>query len=130
MTKQTTTTTSYGDMPKPKRTVNCITGTPTECDNCGAIRSQHALVWPIPDVCERVLPGGTMPAGECPDCGALAYLLTDSPYPEPDTADARGKRIAEVLGLKHKYGRYSTAWGSKTPTGLYYTVAQLIKKGD
>jgi hypothetical protein len=42
------------------------------CDDCGR-------TWPIGDLAEpkrlseRLDPGGVVPAGECPDCGALAY---------------------------------------------------------
>lgn len=27
----------------------------------------------IPDLAERIDPGGEVPAGECPECGCLAY---------------------------------------------------------
>jgi hypothetical protein len=29
----------------------------------------------IPDLLQRIGPGGTVPSGECPDCGALVYPL-------------------------------------------------------
>ena len=41
------------------------------CPGCGAHLGVEALVWPIPDLSERVLPGETMPAGVCPDCDEL-----------------------------------------------------------
>ena len=41
------------------------------CLDCGARHESGDLVWPIADLSERVLPGDVMPAGECPDCGAL-----------------------------------------------------------
>ena len=35
-----------------------------------------ARVFPdIPDLLSRIEPGGVVPAGECPDCGALVYPL-------------------------------------------------------
>jgi hypothetical protein len=43
-----------------------------ECDNCGK-------VWPadklggIEDLTQRIEPGGVVPSGECPECGALCY---------------------------------------------------------
>src|SRR5439155_14436990 len=43
-----------------------------ECDNCGAIWDDTD-VDPISDLWERVDPGGVMPSGQCPDCGALCY---------------------------------------------------------
>lgn len=49
--------------------------TPCACDNCDwkgdieDLREPPALhLW------ERLEPGSTVPAGECPDCGAFAYL--------------------------------------------------------
>lgn len=48
------------------------------CDNCGKAWREDQLrrVFPdIPDLLQRIEPGGTVPAGECPDCGALVYEL-------------------------------------------------------
>jgi hypothetical protein len=49
------------------------------CDNCWAMfkgAGKLARVFPdIPDLLSRIEPGGTVPAGECPDCGALVYPL-------------------------------------------------------
>lgn len=44
-----------------------------ECANCG--RSFHVddLNHEVKHLHERVDPGGAMPAGECPECGALAF---------------------------------------------------------
>ncbi len=42
------------------------------CNNCGAGWSDDQAT-PIRDYCERVEPGGIVPAGECPSCGALCY---------------------------------------------------------
>ena len=41
------------------------------CEDCGAEIESGRLIWPITDVSEKVLPGEIMPAGECPECGAL-----------------------------------------------------------
>jgi len=51
------------------------------CDNCGRrfeddTKLRH--IFPdIPDLLTRLDPGGTVPAGECPDCGALVYPEAD-----------------------------------------------------
>lgn len=45
-----------------------------ECPGCGTPVSADELVWPIPEVCEKVLPGEEMPAGECPYCEELIYV--------------------------------------------------------
>jgi hypothetical protein len=42
------------------------------CGNCGASTVSSA-VKPITDFFERVEPGGMVPSGECPVCGALCY---------------------------------------------------------
>lgn len=41
-----------------------------ECQNCG-IRLDEDELNPVKDISERVAPGEPIPAGECPDCGAL-----------------------------------------------------------
>lgn len=50
--------------------------TPTQCDNCGAVRPEDELIEPA-HLWERLDPGSEAPAGECPDCGALAYLVKE-----------------------------------------------------
>ena len=49
------------------------------CDNCWALfkgAGKLATVFPdIPRLLERIEPGGTVPVGECPDCGALVYRV-------------------------------------------------------
>lgn len=45
------------------------------CDNCGFTCHESKLIWPIPHLNERVEAGGVVPAGECPECGALSYLV-------------------------------------------------------
>ncbi|MBU8840241.1 MULTISPECIES: hypothetical protein [Mycobacteriaceae] len=45
------------------------------CDNCGHT-CDAAELDPIRDLFERIEPGGTVPSGECPQCGALAYPPT------------------------------------------------------
>lgn len=44
------------------------------CGNCEWLGGDDALN-DITDLSERVAPGEPMPAGECPECGALAYYL-------------------------------------------------------
>jgi hypothetical protein len=46
---------------------------PVECDNCDWEGTLEQLGI-IKDAHERLDPGCPMPAGECPECGALAYL--------------------------------------------------------
>lgn len=47
-----------------------------ECDNCSRRWDETTLKVRFPDIpgmMERIEPGGTVPAGECPECGALVY---------------------------------------------------------
>jgi hypothetical protein len=43
------------------------------CEDCGWKGTAREL-GSISDFAERVFPGEICPAGECPDCGALAHL--------------------------------------------------------
>jgi len=45
-----------------------------KCQDCGW-EGDASDCLPISDLHERVAPGEPMPAGECPDCGALCQLL-------------------------------------------------------
>lgn len=48
------------------------------CDNCGKKWDLIDIVF-VDDLQERVDPGGTMPSGECRDCGALCYPEKSKP---------------------------------------------------
>lgn len=51
-----------------------------KCDNCNWSGPQIDLgceLGDIPDLGLRLDPGGEVPAGECPECGALAYLIKE-----------------------------------------------------
>ncbi|MEI8198047.1 MAG: hypothetical protein WCI73_19305 [Phycisphaerae bacterium] len=50
---------------------------PAACDNCPWIGRMRE-VNPIHNLGERIEPGGEVPAGECPQCGALAYVKKKS----------------------------------------------------
>ncbi len=39
---------------------------------------------------------------------------------------AKGERLAKMLGLDLRQDKYHTAWGYKTPEGLYLTVLGMI----
>lgn len=44
----------------------------SKCDNCGWTGADSGMA-NIKDFFQRVEPGGIVPSGECPDCGALCY---------------------------------------------------------
>lgn len=50
------------------------------CANCDW-QGDVDQVKPIQDITQRIDPGGTVPAGECPECGALCYLADDNLRP-------------------------------------------------
>lgn len=54
-------------------TMTRLDDAPCSCGNCVWKGPQSACVYPS-DLFGRVDAGGTMPAGECPACGALAYV--------------------------------------------------------
>lgn len=45
-----------------------------QCQNCDWNGPIHEAE-PVHDIWSRVVPGEIMPAGDCPDCGALVHLL-------------------------------------------------------
>jgi hypothetical protein len=51
----------------------------------------------------------------------------------PEEMDAAGAKLAEALELKkdreHK-DRWRTGWGTKTNTGLYLTLREMIRRID
>lgn len=56
-----------------------LTDRQVKCDSCDWTGREDEGVLPIPDLVQRLDPGGTVPACECPVCGALAYLNTKIP---------------------------------------------------
>lgn len=61
------------------------------CDNCGAETRLDKLD-SIADAQHRITPGEETPAGECPECGALAYLAN------PPEWTLAGRLAKEALG--------------------------------
>lgn len=51
-------------------------GQGARCENCGwnGFLGDVIVLGDVPDLAERISPGEEVPAGECPDCGALAHL--------------------------------------------------------
>jgi hypothetical protein len=59
----------------------CEPDTLCDCDNCGTV-SHLADLNAIHDAEQRLTPGEETPAGECPGCGALAFIIKPEPVPE------------------------------------------------
>lgn len=75
--------------------------TQCKCDNCGFACTAGELHM-IADIQERLTPGGVVPAGQCPGCGALSYLVK-----------------AGIAVILHKH-----------MSGHSYGVAQLLECAD
>ena len=54
---------------------------PVKCYNCNWIGTADTMDRLIFNLDNRLVPGGVIPAGECPECGALAYLS----FPEQES---------------------------------------------
>lgn len=67
-------------------------GTHFRCDDCGKEMLAGQLDM-ITDIEERLTPGGIVPAGQCPHCGALAYYADG--YAPSWSAQACGERLIE-----------------------------------
>ncbi len=59
------------------------------CDNCGAVIDSED-VCPIEDFFQRVEPGGMVPSGECPECGALCYPIKEEEGDDADSVPSEG----------------------------------------
>ena len=55
---------------------------PAECGNCEWSGIAGDTVQPIPDLEQRIEAGSEVPVGECPSCGALAYLAEAKGAPQ------------------------------------------------
>lgn len=81
------------------------------CDNCGTRTPLEELA-PIKRLYERMDPGGKVPDGECPKCGALAYLPPDESWPQ-------GEELLTAAEALHRYlcradlGRLGTTMAGK-----------------
>ena len=53
----------------------------SSCDNCGWKGDPEKTLVQIHRLAERLDPGGVVPSGECPKCGALCYLDVEG-HPE------------------------------------------------
>jgi hypothetical protein len=76
---------------------NTTDKTPVHCDNCDW-RGDIDDTLNAGDIEERCTPGGEVPAGECPDCGTLAYLDNN---PWTATTDAELK-TARLVNEEHR----------------------------
>lgn len=71
---------------------------PVSCASCDWTGDEGETIF-LRDAVERVAPGEIMPAGECPQCGAVAHLMVprkpDGPY-RPELAAAFREAAREL----------------------------------
>jgi len=73
--------------------IECMDGLSVKCDDCGWIGVSEETD-AISDIEQRLDAGGIVPAGQCPQCGSLAYL-TEKTDDEKRIAELE-RRIAEL----------------------------------
>lgn len=93
-----------------------------ECDNCDWT-GEFTQLNEIKDPHERMDPGCPIPAGECPKCGALAYL-TES----PDFAPKQLNR-AYLESLRNKAQLYLQSMGPYSSAEANSAVGRAFRKG-
>jgi hypothetical protein len=79
---------------------------PCHCGNCGGLFMERQLrcnLEEIPDLGQRLDPGGEVPVGECPECGALAYLVKKGDYRRLDV-DWLAENVARVMAKQYGDG--------------------------
>jgi hypothetical protein len=75
------------------------------CEDCG-VETPAAELDPISDIEQRVSVGEPMPAGQCPDCGAVAHPI---PYEQRLMQGMRAILLAK--GAERK--RLCVQWGAE-----------------
>ena len=77
----------------PQRLPQCV----SVCANCGRTFTDEEELAEISELWGRVLPGDTMPGGECPDCGALCYPA-DAEEEHGRESQPAGERQPQTIG--------------------------------
>lgn len=71
----------------------------SDCDWLGTFGQIERTVYQIHHLYERVSPGEIMPAGECPECEALCYVVDEAePKPSNQWYREQAKALREVKG--------------------------------
>lgn len=86
---------------------------PCRCDNCDWRGLLSAVCPVVSDLEQRTMPGEEVPAGECPECGALAHL---------DESGGESEEPRPVVSVA-AYGRI---WFQRSYGNTYHTVCVLV----
>lgn len=67
-----------------------VNDTNVACDNCDwkGNETDDCMGLYIDSLADRLDPGSEIPAGECPECGCLAYLIKSDEVPDGDEIGA------------------------------------------
>ena len=96
-----------------------MTGT---CDNCGQSWPERAMN-PAKDLDQRLEPGGLVPLGECPNCGALCYPDTGPFAAAPELLEA-----AQMFDHPGVYGLIGNRWGNDRMQQMMNALRAAIAK--
>lgn len=100
-----------------KTTAKCV------CDNCGWEGPEDKLGCELINVhrlWDRIDPGGVVPVGECPECGALAYYESE----DESKASAKLKEIDHQIQLYYR----KTKKDEYTDTGDVWVIFDWISR--
>lgn len=101
------------------------------CGNCGLTTTEDKIVQPedTPDlyVNVRLDPGGEVPAGECPDCGALCYLV--KPTATPALLDV-AKRVLGIIEATYAHDDEGNREEGDSPISGADVVDRLLELED
>jgi hypothetical protein len=102
---------------------------PCSCANCDWKGDAEKLDM-ITDIQERITAGGVVPAGQCPECGALAYLdkTPDWAKPEPGHWQAE-ENVCGAWDIFHTDRPKNVVCCTITKADAIETVAHLNRIG-
>jgi hypothetical protein len=97
-----------------------------KCDNCDW-QGRADCTNEISDVQERLDPGGEVPCGECPECGALAYLKAPEEWTNRfklEKLRMKAKVMRDALGTAESF---MTGFEGSETDGGFMNEADLIE---
>lgn len=95
-----------------------------QCDNCQWEGPEHQLQ-EIQHLAQRVDAGGEVPAGECPKCGALAYI-TRVVYTALPAVTADNPRLARMVRVIDEF-EHKTQEAEYTDIGEAWETFYLLR---
>ena len=106
--------------------MDLLMGTKVKCDNCDWEDRAAAMpkTWEMmSNLHERVEPGGEVPAGECPKCKALCYVVKDEP-PWEKIAEEFGDTVGLIADIEDADDEFAAMSISCGDEGSKYFIDQ------